>query len=236
MKPGLLLFSLAIACNAFSQAKKSVEFIPQLTSGIGVSLQQFNGLNDRIKKYPVYRPLDGYALTLELGTLNQYKRFMSDMNLLGGSSFSGHSGRGSVVRYLAVNIGWGYDLVQEKNILIYPMVGLEGEIFQARFFRDNSSVPFDNLVQDPTVQNDLTSLDFVNRFFSYRLGVGFSLSSERHRSGTIGLRAFYTGSFVKQPWKSRQGQKLADVPYDHLSQFHFALIIGMQEESRSMGH
>lgn len=226
MKIKILLFFIIVSFRAFAQENKSDDFIPQFTHGIGISLQNFDGINDRIAKFPQYKKLSDYTGTIELGMLKEHHRFVSDMNLMVGSSLSNHDKQGSVIRFLGINMGIGYDLVKAKNILLYPLAGLGLEGYQARFFRDNSSVPFDSLLQLPSTQNNLHSLDFTNLFFSYRLGFGVSLMSDKHPFGSIGLQAVYTGSFGSRSWKSNQEQSLMDAPEDKLSQYHIALIFG----------
>ncbi len=167
--------------------------------------------------------------------LNEHHRVVSDMNAMIGSSFSGHSKKGSVIRELGANIGIGYDVLDNKNVSLYPLIGLGFEGFQARFYRDNSAVPFDNLLENPAAQSDLGPLEFTNIFFNYRAGFGVSFRSDKVPGGSIGLRAMYTGSFTSHSWKSKDGQSLMDVPEDRLSQFHIGLIMGRQMH-RMMKH
>ena len=228
MKTTILFFLVVISVSVVAQEHKSDDLILQFTHGIGVSLQKFGGLNDRIAKFPQYKKLPDYTGTLELGMLKEHRRLLSDMNLMIGSSLSDHNKKGSVIRFFGINIGVGYDLLTDKNILLYPLAGLGFEGFQARFYRDNSSVPFDSLLQSPSAQNSLHSLDFTNYFFNYRLGFGFSLKSDKHPFASIGLQAVYTGSFNSRAWKSNQNQSLKDAPEDKLSQYHIALIFGRQ--------
>jgi len=231
MKIKMLVFLLVISVSVVAQEHKNDEFIPQYTLGVGVGMQKFNGLNDRIAKFPEYKKLSDYTGTLELGMLKEKRRMISDMNLMIGSSLSNHDKKGSVIRFFGINFGLGYDLLKEKNIMLYPLAGLGFEGYQARFYRDNSSVPFDSLLQFPSAQNDLHSIDFTNYFFSYRLGFGVAFKSDKSPYGSIGLRATYTGSFSSHAWKSNQGQSLMDAPEDKLSQFHLALIFGMQSHN-----
>src|SRR5882724_12342783 len=121
MKTKITLFLLAISFSAVAQESKTDEIIPQFTHGIGVSMQKFDGLNNRLSKFTQYKKLDDYVGTLELGMLTEHNRVISDMNLTIGSSLSGHSKGGSVIRYLGVNIGIGYDVIPSKNVLLYPL-------------------------------------------------------------------------------------------------------------------
>src|SRR5215467_15984145 len=145
MKIKILFLLLVIASSAVAQDTKNDEIIPQvtMTHSIGISFQNFNGLNDRLSKNTNYRKLENYAATIELGMLAEHRRFVSDMNGMLGSSFSGHRDGGSVIRYFGLNVGWGYDLLPEKNIMLYPLVGLSLQGYQARFYQDHSSVAFD---------------------------------------------------------------------------------------------
>src|SRR5882724_11969180 len=147
MKAKMLPFLLVISLPVVAQEHKNDDFIPQFTHGIGISMQKFDGLNDRIAKFPQFKKLNDYTATLELGMLKEQHRVVSDMNLMIGSSISGHNKKGSVVRFAGINMGIGYDLLKNKNILLYPLAGLGFEAFQAKFYKDNSSVPFDSLLQ-----------------------------------------------------------------------------------------
>lgn len=227
-KAAVLISFIIISASAVAQKDQNDDFVPQFTHGIGVSMQKFDGLNSRISKFSQYKKLPDYTGTLELGMLKERHRFVSDMNLMIGSSLSDHDKKGSVIRFFGINIGFGYDLLKDKNMLLYPLAGLGFEGFQARFYRDNSSVSFDSLLQTPSAQSSLHSVDFTNYFFSYRLGLGFSIRSDKHPFGSIGLQAVYTGSFTDHAWKSNQSQSLRDAPDDRLSQFHIALIFGRQ--------
>ncbi|MBS1600686.1 MAG: hypothetical protein JST75_20860 [Bacteroidetes bacterium] len=228
MKTKILAFLLFISCSAFAQEFRNDDFFPQFTFGIGGSFQKFDGINQRVTQFPGYKKLDDYAATLELGMLKERHRFISDMNLMIGSSLSNHNKKGSVIRFLGINLGIGYDLLPNKNISLYPLAGIGVEGFQAKFYRDNSSIPFDNLLLVPATQSAVHSVDFTNCFFNYRLGFGVNLISDKRPFGSIGLQAVYTGSFNKQAWKSSQNQSLGNAPEDRLSQYHLALIFGMQ--------
>ena len=228
MKTKLLPLLLLISCSTFAQEYKNDDFFPQFTFGIGGSFQKFDNLNERIAKYPQYKKLPNYQGTIELGVLKQRHRVVSDMNLMLGSSFTDHRKQGSVIRFAGINIGVGYDLVPDKRISFYPLVGIGLEAFQARFYKDVSSTSFESLLQEPSVQSDIHSVDFTNYFFNYRAGFGVTFISSRKPYGSIGLQALYTGSFNKQVWKSNQGQSLGAAPEDRLNQFHVALLFGMQ--------
>ncbi len=221
----ILLFFITL--STFAQ-KYEDDFFPQMTFGIGGSFQKFDNLNQRIAKFPQYKKLGDYTGTLELGMLKERKRVISDMDLMVGSSLANHNKKGSVIRFFGINLGIGYDLLANKNISLYPLAGLGLEGFQARFYRDNSSVPFDSLLQFPSAQSQIHSLDFTNYFFCYRLGFGVTLISDKRPFGSIGLQALYTGSFKSSSWKSNQDQSLGNAPEDKLSQYHIGLIFGRQ--------
>ena len=165
MKLKMMALLLVISGSVAAQEKNKNQMNSQFTGGIGVSLQNFDGLNERIAKFPQYKKLGDYMVTFELGMLKEHQRMISDMNFMIGSSFSNHDKKASDTRFLGVNIGFGYDLLKEKNIMLYPLVGLGLEGIQARFYRDNSSVPFDSLLQSPSVQPTLHSIDYTNYFF-----------------------------------------------------------------------
>jgi hypothetical protein len=112
--------------------------------------------------------------------------------------------------------------------MLYPLVGIGLEKYQARFFEDNSEVPFDNVLANPALRNAIRPVDFKNRFFNYRLGAGVQFSSAKHPAHSIGLQAGYTGSFKKNDWRSSDDQALQNAPEDRLSRFHVSLVFGFK--------
>ncbi len=109
--------------------------------------------------------------------------------------------------------------------MLYPLVGLGFEKYQARFFKYNSSVDFDDVLSSSTVQNNIHSLDLTNSFFNYRFGFGVAFKNPKFPSSSIGIQAGYTGSFQSNAWKSNQDQSLQNAPEDKLSRFYFGLVL-----------
>ena len=235
MKLIISILLLTISLASFAQHNKNTDAMPELTLGIGISFQKFNGINERIANFPKYKQLSDHTGTLQLGFRKEQHRFISELNLIAGSSLSGNrSKKSSVAKFYGIGAGIGYDLLQSEKILLYPLAGLGYQKYQARFYQDNSSVPFDGLLESPSSQSQLQSLDFKNSFFTYRLGFGVAVKSARHCS--IGLSAGYTGSFKSHAWKSNQDQALANSPEDKLSQYQVSIILGSQPSSMMMKH
>ncbi len=192
--------------------------------GIGISFQQFNGLNSRVAVNPQYKTLRDYMGTISLGSRMVKKNFISEFTITGANSMSGNrSKKSSNLRSLAAGISIGYDFIPSEKMMLYPMVGIGAEGFQAKFFKDNSAVSFNNVLNSPVTENDISSVKFTNAFATYTLGGGFSFKPAKC-NGSIGIQASYTGSFSSQEWKSSERQELANAPEDRLSRFQVGLV------------
>lgn len=227
MKKFLVLLLTVSVIQAQAQHRHRYEdFLPQSVLGIGVSFQKFDGINSEIAKYPQYKTLRDQTGTLSLGWLNQKKQFISGFNLTGGSSLSGDRGkRSSNIWYLGLGGDFGYDVLKSKTTTLYPFVGLGYQWYNARLNKDNSGVPFDDVLQSPSVQNAIQSVGFKNEFFTYRAGVGIVLQSPKPDEGGIGLQLGYQGSFSDRAWRSKDNQTLGNAPKDGLGQFFVSLIL-----------
>jgi hypothetical protein len=225
MKTIFPLLLVIICASSYAQDNNTkADMFPEMSRAAGVSFQKFDGLNSRIANFPQYKELRNATGVLQLGWFNETKQFISQINLMGGSSMSGdRDKRSSTIRYLGVAADIGYDVIKDQKIALYPLAGLGYQKYQARFFRDNSSVGFNEVLQSPTIQNNLHSLDLTNGFFNYRLGLGIAARSVKHHC-SIGMQAIYTGSFSDHAWKSNQGQMLQGAPEDNLSQIYAGVV------------
>ncbi|ULQ53616.1 hypothetical protein [Flavihumibacter fluvii] len=208
---------------------KYTDFMPMSTLGLGASFQQFDGLNSRIAGFPEYTSLKDHAATLQLGWLKERNRFVSGSDISFGNSFSGDKGKkSSNIRFIGLGADFGYAVVKNKTVLFYPFAGLGYEWYQARFYKDNSSSDFDDVLDSPNLQNAIRPVNFKNDFFTYHLGLGVNLTSPKSMGGGIGLRAGYTGSFHDSYWKSNDNQNLGNAPKDGLSRFFVSLVFSHQ--------
>ena len=228
MKTILTFLLLAVCASCFAQddhkKKWDPEMFPEMSRAAGVSFQKFEGLDSRIAGFPQYKELKHATGVLQLGWFKETHQFIHQMNFMGGSSMSGdRDKRSSTIRYLGAAADIGYDVIKDERVALFPLAGLGYQRYQARFFRDNSSVNFNDVLTSPTVQNNIKSLDLTNGFFNYRLGLGIAATSTRHHC-SIGLQAVYTGSFSDRAWRSSQDQTLANAPRDKLSQIYAGLV------------
>ncbi|MFT3705111.1 MAG: hypothetical protein QM802_22280 [Agriterribacter sp.] len=229
------LFVIGITLPAFAQKEhrhmkfdkeKMEQYMPSMSRSLGGSFQQFNGLNGRVANLPQYKQLRNYTATLGLGWMKEMNRVVSDAGITIGSSLSGHPDeKSSTIRYIGFNAGLGYDVLKSEKITLYPLVGLGFQTWQAIFYKDNTSVDFNDVLESPDVQHDIQSVRFRNNFLVYRLGAGVSFKSPKYPSSSIGIQAGYTGSFKRHGWKTNEGQDLANAPTDRISQFYFSLIV-----------
>src|SRR5579871_2571259 len=201
--------------SGFTQEHKMYDFVPEATLVIGGSFQNFSGLNNRVENLSQYKKLPGYMGTVELGWLKARKRIVSVAGITLGSSLSGdRHEKSSALSSAGVYAGIGYDVIGSKMITLYPMIGLGYEMYKAQFYRDNSGVDFDQVLQSAAVRNSISSVSFKNGFFTYRAGAGLALHSKKYPSNSIGLQAAYVGSFSSNAWRSNENQDLMNAPED----------------------
>ncbi|MBS1927736.1 MAG: hypothetical protein IT254_01530 [Chitinophagaceae bacterium] len=206
--------------------KKQGDDWMMFTRGIGVSFQNFDGLNDRLKGFSQYKELRDHAFTLSLGTLNQYKNFISGFEVTGGSSMSGHRDKkSSTTRFLGAAVDFGYDVIPSKKIVLYPYLGIGGESYWAKFFKDNSGVDFDDVAGSPAIQNAIRPVSFNNGWFGWRGGIGVGIRNSSGNSLAM-LKAGYTGSFKDRAWKSSDNQTLNGAPKDGLNRWFVSIVLG----------
>ena len=224
MKNILLISLLCMGLSAFAQEDKFTMNFPEMSRAAGVSFQKFDGLNNRIASFPQYKQVKNATGVLQLGTFKETHQFISQMNLMAGSSMSGdRDKKSSTIRYLGVGADIGYDVIKNEKIALFPLVGLGYQVYQARFFKDNSAVNFDDVLQSPTVQNNIKPLELTNSFFNYHLGIGLAATSAKNHC-SIGVQALYTGSFHDRAWRGNQDQTLSNAPRDKLSQIYAGLV------------
>lgn len=220
-----VLTMLTLSINAQNDKKMKWQ-AGNMTSiqGIGVSFQQFSGLNNRVAGNPQFKTLRDYMGTITLGSRMVNKNFISDLTITGANSMSGNrSKKSSTLRSLAAGISLGYDFIPSEKFMLYPMVGIGIEGLQAKFYRDHSAVNFNDVLNNTNTQNAISAVKFTNAFATYNLGGGFSVKPAKC-NGTIGIQASYTGSFSSQAWKSSERQELANAPEDRLSRFNVGLV------------
>jgi hypothetical protein len=231
MKTILSLLFVCVAVTSFSQEDRPEKYamdFPEMSRAAGVSFQKFDGLNSRIANSPQYKEIRNATGVLQLGWFKEKHQFISQLNLMGGSSMSGdRDKRSSTIRYLGVAADIGYDVLKSNKIALFPLAGLGYQAYQAKFFRDNSGVNFNDVLGSPSVQNNLKPLTLRNGFFNYRFGLGIAATSERHHC-SIGIQAVYTGGFKEHEWRSSEDQVLANAPSDKLSQIYAGLVFTCQ--------
>lgn len=237
MKSILFVLLCCLTLNCFAQEEKTTMMdFPEMSRAAGVSFQKFNGLNDRIATFPQYKTLRTATPVLQLGWFKERHQFISQINLMAGSSMSGERDkRSSTIRYLGVGGEIGYDFLKTQKLALFPLVGLGYQGYQARFFRDNSGVNFNNVANSTTVQQSLEPLQLKNGFFNYRLGAGFAATSEKMHA-SIGVQVMYTGSFQDREWRTNDNQVLANSPSDGLSQWYAGLVITCSPFAMMMHH
>lgn len=222
------IFSLSTMAQEKTDKKTKWEKIllmkPVFTHGIGVSFQNFDGLNNRIAGFPQYAGLNNTIWTISLGSMKVVDNFVSQMNITAGSSLTGNpSAKSSALRTLGAGFDFGYDFIPSKTIMLYPLVGIGAETYSAIYYRDVNTVEFDAVANSTIVQNSIHKTKFVNSAFTYRLGVGMSVKSSKD-NGTIGLQLGYVSGFHDENWKSAEYQDLSNSPHDVIKRFSISLI------------
>jgi opacity protein-like surface antigen len=182
-------------------------------------------LNARVANLPQYTQLKDFSPTIGLGWLQEYKNVVTNANLTLASTMTGHRDeKSSTVRYIAVNADIGYDVIKGDRIMLYPMVGLGLQKYQALFYRDNSTVNFNDVLVSPTLENAISAVKFKNGYAVYRGGIGFAIKAPKYPVA-IGIQAGYIGSFKKNQWRTNEDQNLLNSPEDKISQFYVSLIL-----------
>ena len=223
MKKIIFFFFLGIASASYAQHGGVT---PMASFTIGGSFQQFDGLNSRVAGHPQYKQLRDNGGTLGIGWLKERNRLISNGGLTIGSSMSGSKDeKSSTIRYYSITADIGYDILKSESTMLYPFAGLGFQKYQAIFYKDNSTVMFNDVLESTEVQNSIKSVRFNNPFFVYRLGFGFSVKSPKYPSCSIGIQAGYTGSFITNSWKSSENQALGNAPQDKVSQFFIGLVL-----------
>jgi hypothetical protein len=222
------ILSLLLAClclSAIGQEEKMDQMVPEMSRGAGVSFQKFDGLNNRIANFPQYKQIRNATGVLQLGMFKESHQFISQINLMAGSSMSGdRNTKSSTIRYIGAGLDIGYDFIKSSKVALYPLVGIGYQAYQARFFRDNSAVDFNTVLQSTTTQSDIKALDLTNGFLNYRLGAGISAKSPKYHC-SIGVQVMYVGSFQDRDWRSGENQTLSNAPSDRLSQIYAGLVL-----------
>ncbi|MBC7689040.1 MAG: hypothetical protein H7211_12780 [Aquabacterium sp.] len=213
------IFLLGIVLTTQAQSDKKDKFIPMFTHSIGASYQQFVGLNSRVASLPQFEQLKDYAATLGLGWLKECKQIVTAGSLTISSSMSGHQDRkSSTIRYAGISADIGYDVIKSEKVMLYPFAGLGLQAYQAIFFKDNSGVSFNDVLQSTSTKNTISSVRFNNSFAVYRVGLGFAAQMPKCPGSSIGLQAGFVGSFKNRDWKSNENQTLGNAPVDKINQ------------------
>jgi opacity protein-like surface antigen len=224
------ILSLSVTAQEKSSKHKDWEkmkqYMPVMTKSIGVSFQEFDGLNNRMAGFPQYKTLRGHTWTVGLGSMHNIKNFISQINVKAGSSLTGDPDeRSSAVRTFGGSLDLGYDVIPSARIMLYPMAGIGTESFHAIFYKDVNAVDFDDVASSPSAQNSIRSVKFTNRFTTYRFGLGLGFKSP-DGAHSIGLQGFYEGSFKdNKPWRSSENQSLSGAPVDDLERISVSLVI-----------
>jgi opacity protein-like surface antigen len=229
MKNTILLCLLTFSIASVAQNHKTGNYSGRMMHGVGITFQEFDGLEGRLENLSQYKGLKDHMATLQLGMLKEYNRVISNMVFTAGTSMSGDRKKASsTLRFLGVSADIGYNVLNSQRVTLYPMAGLGYEKYQAKFFKDNSSVDFNTVLQSATELNSLRPVDFKNSFLTYRLGAGFAIKSSKNSNHSIGFQAGYISSFKDHDWKSSEHQELKNAPEDGLRRFYATLTLMCQ--------
>ena len=222
-----LITIIAIAffsINSVAQTKTPVK--RYLFHSHGVSFQNFDNLNNRIKGYPQYEQLKNTIGTLQFGIFTEYDKLIIGYNGNFGSSVSGDKNKKSgAINYLGGGIDLGYSIYKTPRISLYPFVGLGYEKFKASFNKDISAIPFDTVLASNNARQNTERPVFTNKFAVYKVGIGAFITSKKRPKNSLGLQVGYTGSFGEKEWKINNVQSLFNSPKDKLSKIFASILI-----------
>lgn len=220
----VLIISLPLC--SIAQTKEEPAVKRYFTHTHGISYQKFDNMNNRIKMFPQYEQLKNTTGTLQLGLITERKKTIFNYLLQVGTSLSGDNKKKSTAtRYTGFAFDLGYYIYKGNRFSVYPMAGLGIVNFKLVLNRDNTAVPFDSVINSPTVRQNVEPLKLANRFITYRLGAGGNITSKRHPRNSFGLQAGYVGSFKDEEWRVNTTQILANSPNDKLSQIYVHLLL-----------
>ena len=185
---------------------------------LGLTSQEFENLNARIDDHSSYKTLPEWIFSIGMGSMVQKGHFVALNGISVGYAMNGNKEKkNATLGYLGVNGDIGYNFLgSTSRAQVFPTVGLGLEGFRSRFNKDVSGIPFNTVLGDEDVQNDIESVTFYNLFFNYRVGLNFALQSP-DKSGSIGIQLGYTGSFTENPWRADFNKHLQNAPEDRLS-------------------
>ena len=192
----------------------------------GISYQKFDNMSNRIKMFPQYAPLKNTTGTIQFGIITERKKTIFNYLLTIGSSLSGDKKKKSTAtRFQGFAFDLGYYIYKGNRFSVYPMAGLGIQNYTLVLNRDNTTVPFDSVINSPTVRQNVEPLKLANRFITYRLGAGGNITSKRHPRNSFGLQAGYVGSFNEEEWRVNTTQIIANSPNDYLSQIYVLILL-----------
>lgn len=222
----LLTAFVLFAININAQTKRKTAVKRYLFHSHGISFQNFDNLNNRIKAYPQYEQLKNTTGTLQFGIFTQYDRLIIGYSGNFGNSLSGNKNKkSSSIKFSGASIDLGYSVFKTARFSLYPYAGLGYERFKAIFNKDISTVPFDSTLTSNSVLQNTERPVFTNTFAVYRVGFGAFLNSKKRSQNSFGLQVGYSGSFGEKDWKINNTQTLLNSPKDKLSKIAVSLLI-----------
>lgn len=234
------IFLLAIPALVFCQdaeAKKATRF---LYHSHGVSFQKFKNLNQRVTTNNLYEPVGNNVATFQFGFIAERKNFFYNTGLTIGSSFTGKKNtRSTNIKVLEYNVDIGYNILQSNRFIVAPILGLGYSMYNVRYFRDLSSIPFDTIVASVPAQSQTGAFSLENSFINYRAGLNLTVKSTRNNHSAVALQVGYVHSFSDNDWKVNKFQTLANSPNDALSKVFTNLVFRYQlgvGKDKPMGH
>lgn len=229
MKTIALLFACAITTTCIAQDGKRKWTMPYATLSIGASFQEFDGLKSRIAAFPQYEQLKDRAGVIGVGWLKNHNNIITSGNINAGSSLSGdRDKKSSTVRFIGVSADLGYDVIPSDRLMLFPLIGIGYESYQARFHKDVSATNFNDVLNSPATQNNIRTVSFKNAFLTYRAGLGFWVKNPKDGTKAIGIQGGYTGSFKDHDWKTNDNQVLSNSPEDNLGRFFVSIVLSHQ--------
>lgn len=193
---------------------------------IGMSFQQFDELNGRVKGDPTYHQLCEAIGTLGLGAIIQKGHFVTLNNFTIGYGMNGNrEKKNSTTGMLGFSADFGYNIFgRNSRVELFPTAGLGLEGYRVRLNKNTPDSDFDEVLDNEETQNDIRSVTFYNIYFNYRFGLNLNVKSP-DKSRTIGLQGGYTASFNDRSWRVNYNQTLADAPSEKLSRFYVNLVM-----------
>lgn len=218
---------LCILAPSFVKAQnKKATPVRYISHAHGATYQNFPAINGSIAGSGNYKKPNPIIGTLNFGFITERNKSFFKYFLNGGNGFSGNKKtQSTTTKMLGLSVDFGYYVITKKQFAIYPIAGLGYDRYTLVLNKNNSTIPFDSVLQNPVTRQQTSPVKLSNTFLHYRIGAGIKINSVKHPRNSIGFDAGYGSSFTHNDWKINNTQTLAKSPDEKLSKYFAHILI-----------